>query len=167
MKAIFFSCIMMSLGILSGCGTEYHSPRTVIIDKINDPLIELELVVGKQMVDQMRENQASIGLTTSYKHCIRNISTKKYTKLQEALTQKKSIAGIRGMTPVASCPLNPSAQCVKIGSADYYYSQSTQLLESLKQNCEIDGTWFAFTNKHLANTSVPYSGYGFLNGNQY
>jgi len=167
MKTILSGCIIITLGVLSGCGTEYHTPRTVIIEKINDPLIELEMVVGKQMVDQMRKNQASIGQTISYKHCIRNISTKKYTKLQEALAKKKSIAGIKGMTPIESCPLNASAQCVKIGSADYYYSQSDQLLESLKQKCEVDGTWFAFTNKHLANTSVPYAGYGFPNSNQY
>ena len=158
---------IVTVGILSGCGSEYRTPRTIMVDKVNDPLMELEIVVGKAMVNQMRQNQASIGETSTYQHCIRNISTEKYSKLQEELTKKASISGIKHITPVESCPLNAAAQCVKISSADYYYSQSVQLLESLKQKCEVDGTWFAFTSKHLANTSMPYSGYGFLNGNQY
>jgi len=156
MKISLLTCIIATLAILSGCGTEYHTPRTVIIEKVNDPLIELEVIVGKEMVDQMRHNQASIGETITYQHCIRNISSEKYTRLQEALTQKSPIAGIQKMKPVKSCPLNATAQCVKVGSADYYYSGSEQLLDSLKYKCEMDGTWFTFTNKHLANTSMSY-----------
>ena len=166
MKTSLFSCLVVLLGLCSGCDSEYHTPRTVIIDQIEDPLMELEVVVGREIVDKIRHNQASLGQKTPYKHCIRNISTAHYSKLQKAMIDKKIHTGITQMIAVETCPLHATAQCVKIASADYYYSISNQLLESLKQKCEVDGTWFAFTNKHLANTSVPYSGYGFPNGNQ-
>ena len=165
MKISFFTCIM--LGMLSGCGDQYHTPRTVIIDKIENPLIELEAVVGKEIADQMRHNQASIGQIIQYQHCIRNISTKKYTKLQKEMIRKPNYSGIKSMAVIETCPLHAAAQCVKIASADYYYSESNQLLESLKQKCEVSGTWFDFTNKHLANTSVSYSDHRFPDGNQH
>jgi hypothetical protein len=166
MKPLLFSYLIVVLGLCSGCDSEYHTPRTVIIDQVEDPLMELETVVGREIVDQMRHNQASIGQKTSYKHCIRNISTEQYSKLQKAMIDKKTHMGITHMVAVETCPLHATAQCVKIASADYYYSISNQLLESLKQKCEVDGTWFAFTNKHLANTSVSYSAYAFPHGDQ-
>ncbi len=159
MKSIYPIAILLAWGLLlAGCGTEKKTPHTVLIERVEDPLAELELSVGSSFVAQIRKNTKALGETVVYQHCIRHISPQKYAKLQRDMQKNKKLLGIRHITVVHSCPVSAAAQCARVSTSDYYYSTSAQLLERLKEKCQADGTWFA-ASKHWANTSVSYSDY--------
>jgi len=159
MKTTYLMNILAALGFLTGCQTEYHTPHTIVIDRIDDPLAELEVIAGSRFVSQIRKNTKALGHTVAYRHCIRHVSPQRYMQLQKALLKNKKLWGIDKITPVQTCPASATAQCARVATSDYYYSTSPQLLERLKAQCQTDGTWFAVRSKHWANTSLSYSGY--------
>jgi len=148
---LIYTLVMM--GFPFGCQTAYHAPHTVMIERVNDPLAELEDAVGSDFVDKIRKNTQALGHTTSYQHCIRHISPEKYAQLQKAMLDKGD-HGIVGITPVETCPVAATAQCVKVSTSDYYYGTSEQMLQELKAQCQTEGTWFSTSSKRWANASV-------------
>jgi len=116
--------------------------NALILEMVHDPFQGLESVMGKENVAKARSMQGEEGKTVSYRHCIQNISNSKESLKEEAAYREEERAeggefnDTKSVTLIDECPLPANGKCDKGSRIEYFYTDSSKLLEDQKEGCE-------------------------------
>jgi len=156
MNTIQIILIISSLSMLTACGEGKISEtktnakskgegKAIMMEKRYDPLGGMESVIGKENLEKTRKMQGHAGMVVNYTHCIQNVSSSGFEDWYEHLLQESKAKNpdkeIQSVTLIETCPADSVAQCDKTEAIEYYYTNSTKVLDNLKEMCNFSGTW--------------------------
>lgn len=140
--------------------TAMAEKKAIIMDKFEDPIVGLVSTMGAENVEKARKQMGSSGAIIEYKHCIQNISSKGFINLYEGMKEEASedseYNDIKKIDLIETCPLPANSACDHGSRIEYFYTNSSTLLEDQKEGCEyFKKEWITFDSTTVDTTIKP------------
>ncbi len=125
--------------------------NAIMMNKFEDPLAGMIDIMGVDNVAQSRNQMGAAGKIVEYKHCIQNISIKKasFKRMEKEMAEEATDGGqyndTKSVTLIDKCPQAANASCDHGNRIEYFYTDSSKLLEDQKEGCEyFKKKWLTF-----------------------
>ncbi len=124
---------------LTACG---DNKKAIMMERVEDPMQAMASILGAGNAAMAKNMLGDTFKAVTYKHCIQyvNGSQEAFNEMAEDITKEAAkndkYNDIKKVTFIDKCPQPANGVCDKVNNIDYFYVNSTKLLNEQKEICE-------------------------------